>query len=67
MPQLAGRAGVTQAAISNYERGTREPNVTGAMSLARALLVTLDELLSQVGELYETDVGRQLGTPDPVD
>jgi transcriptional regulator with XRE-family HTH domain len=45
--QLAERAGVAQAAISRIERGeTREPGVLIMAGIARALELTIDELVA---------------------
>jgi transcriptional regulator with XRE-family HTH domain len=52
--QLAERAGVTQEAVSNYERGVREPRLLTALLLARALGVGVGELL----EAAEKHQGR---------
>lgn len=43
--QLAARAGVAQADISEWELGKRMPNVLNSRALARALDVSLDELV----------------------
>jgi transcriptional regulator with XRE-family HTH domain len=46
--QVAERVGVAQAAISRIERGeTHEPGVLIMAGIARALEITLDELVAQ--------------------
>jgi transcriptional regulator with XRE-family HTH domain len=42
---LAERSGVDRSAISNYERGRREPNLRTIVKLARALEVEPASLL----------------------
>lgn len=44
--QLAERAGVSQGSITAYETGQTEPLVSVAAALARALGVTVEQLLS---------------------
>ena len=41
---LADRLGVTQSAVSSWERGKKQPNLTKLPDLARALGCTVDEL-----------------------
>ena len=43
--ELAERVGVTQAAISHWERGSRQPRVDMAVKIAKELNCTVDELL----------------------
>ena len=43
--ELAIRANATQQAISNYETGYRLPNIHTLKRIAKALNVTVDELL----------------------
>ena len=43
--ELAERSGLSQNAISNYERGDREPGSTALAALARALECSADYLL----------------------
>lgn len=45
MKQVAIKANVSEAAISLYERGLREPGLTVANRIAAALGVTIDELI----------------------
>lgn len=42
---LARRSGVDRSAISNYERGMREPNLRTIVKLARALDISPSSLL----------------------
>lgn len=42
--ELAGRAGVSQAAVARMEAGERGPLLTTAWRVGRALGVSLDEL-----------------------
>jgi transcriptional regulator with XRE-family HTH domain len=46
--KLAAEAGVSFASIYAYENGKREPKITQAMAVARALGVGLDELVRGV-------------------
>ena len=43
--ELASMVGISQARYSQYERGTREPNLEMLRKLANALGVTIDELV----------------------
>lgn len=47
LPQwiVADRAGITQAALSNYETGKRDPSLTTFVRLASALKAPLGDLL----------------------
>lgn len=47
MKQLASTVGVTEAAISHYETGRREPDHDMLLSIANALGVTVDYLLGR--------------------
>jgi len=42
---LAALAGISSAALSQYEKGKREPNLLVITNLARALNTTIDALL----------------------
>lgn len=44
--RLAARLGVTRQAVSKWENDVAYPDITLLPSLARALRVTIDELLS---------------------
>ena len=48
--EVAKATGITQASMSNYERGVREPTLTGALELAMTLGVTLQQLTSNADE-----------------
>ena len=43
--ELAGRIGVAQGTIGNWETGTREPKLSQLEDIARALKTTLAELI----------------------
>lgn len=43
--ELANRVGLKQTTISQYENGTRRPNLSVAKKLADALGTTLDEFV----------------------
>ena len=43
---VAARAGLTQAAISNYESGKRTPTLMAVLKLADAYGVPLDDILN---------------------
>lgn len=43
--ELAERAGVAQTVLSQYERGVRNPSAYVLARLAKALDVTMDELM----------------------
>ncbi len=43
---LAARAGVQQKSLHNWEHGNSLPKIDGAAKLARALGVSLDELVA---------------------
>ena len=47
--QVADKAGISEAAISLYERGLRKPTILTAYKLAEALGVTVDELIRKAG------------------
>lgn len=46
--KLAAEAGISFASVYAYENGKREPKITQVMNVARALGVTLDQLLDGV-------------------
>lgn len=48
--QLAEASGLTEAAISRYINGTRNPKTVSVSAIARALGVTSDELLGTVAD-----------------
>lgn len=43
--QLAERLNLSQACVSQYEKGTREPNLKTLRAIATILGVTIDELV----------------------
>ena len=43
---LARAAGITQAALSNYENGKREPSLSVSLALSAALDITLGDLIA---------------------
>jgi putative transcriptional regulator len=45
--QLAERAGLSQKAISHWEVGEREPGMLAAAALAKALELTVEDLLQE--------------------
>lgn len=52
--ELAKRAGVTEAAISRYVKGAREPRAITVAALAKGLGVTVNDLVgAEVGPLDE--------------
>ncbi len=46
--ELARRCGVTQAAISKYEDGKREPSLAMLKKIASVLGVSVDELIRDI-------------------
>lgn len=46
--ELARRCGVTQAAISKYEDGKREPSLAMLKKIAAVLGVSVDELIKDI-------------------
>lgn len=42
---LAGKLGVTESTVCNYEKGKREPDIETLKKLAAALGCTIDELV----------------------
>lgn len=48
--QLSKRSGVSQSFISAMLAGDKQPTITVAKKLARALDVTLDELVGEVND-----------------
>lgn len=51
MKQLANIVGVTEAAISHYETGRREPDNDMLLRIANALGVTVDYLIGRENQL----------------
>ena len=45
--ELASRLGIKRQRLSNYEIGSREPNIETLKALAKALECTVDELLAE--------------------
>lgn len=54
--QLANAVGVSTPAVSKWETGTSYPDITLLSPIARALNITVDELLSYQNELSADDV-----------
>jgi DNA-binding XRE family transcriptional regulator len=65
--ELAHVAGLSRHAVQQYERGKREPKISVGIQLARAVGLTLDDLVSQSSwdppEPGRT--GRWVHEPDP--
>jgi transcriptional regulator with XRE-family HTH domain len=61
--ELAGMTKVSNAYLSQIERGLHQPSVRVLKSLAAALNVSAETLLSQAG-LIEEDVARAGGTTE---
>lgn len=65
---LAQRAGVTEAAVSRYIKGIREPRAITVGALARTLGVTTNDLLgtqsSDLDEAYEMVARNAKDLPD---
>jgi transcriptional regulator with XRE-family HTH domain len=57
---LAGRTKVSNAYLSQIERGLHEPSISVLSAIARALGVSLEELLARAGVLGPTADGRAL-------
>src|SRR4051812_50032066 len=55
---LAERAKVSNAYLSQVERGLHEPSISVLGAIARALDVSLEALLTQAGMLGGGDAGR---------
>jgi len=53
--ELAKRAGLTCAAICQYEAGSREPNFSALVKLAKALHVSTDFLLGIAEEAFSNN------------
>jgi putative transcriptional regulator len=47
LKQVAQKAKVSESAMSLYERGKRNPNLVTAYRIAKALGVTVDELIGK--------------------
>jgi transcriptional regulator with XRE-family HTH domain len=56
--ELAERVGIPIDSIQNWEQGRTRPRIEALGKLARALGVTLDELLQESGEPAEPDQKR---------
>ena len=65
MKQLASIVGVTEAAISHYETGRREPDNDMLLSIANALGVTVDYLIAH--EESSAPVQAQEKAPSTID
>ena len=70
--ELAGMAGVTEAAMSRYLAGERQPRADKIANMATALHTTSDELLGRQDSLSDLDKAIRLvarnvdGIPDSV-
>lgn len=51
--ELGRKVGLTQKAITSYERGTREPNLDTLMALVKALGTSLEGLIGEKGQKSE--------------
>ena len=58
--QLADQAGVSNPYLSQIERGLHEPSVRVLRSIARALNVSAETLLSQAGLLENEEAGAHV-------
>ena len=57
-PELAELFGSTQSAISNYESGTREPDISLLMRFAEYFDVTVDYLVGSTDLPFRIDSGK---------
>ena len=57
-PELAEQFGSTQSAISNYESGTREPDISLLMKFADFFDVTIDYLVGRTDLPYRVGSGN---------
>jgi transcriptional regulator with XRE-family HTH domain len=55
---LAERAGLSQRNVANWELGLREPILSGAVAVAKALGVTVEALLEEPESITEPKRGR---------
>lgn len=46
--QVAEKIGIAESAYQRYERGVREPSISMALRLAKALNATVEELYSSL-------------------
>lgn len=58
--ELAAKLSVSIQAISNIENGAMLPSADAMKSLARAIGVTIDELICKMTETYEGDLRFRL-------
>jgi transcriptional regulator with XRE-family HTH domain len=58
--ELAGMAGVTEAAMSRYLSGDRQPRADVVANMATALHTTSEALLGRTGEMSELDKAIRL-------
>ncbi len=63
---LSGRAGVSNAYLSQVERGLHEPSISVLSAVAQALGVPLGALLEESGVLDEPPHERVAGTEDAI-
>lgn len=52
---LAAASGVNQSTLSQYESGVRKPSLENAKRLAKALHITLDELVTHLSSPKEEE------------
>ena len=54
---VAAKIGVTPQAVSNYEKGIREPNLMTLRKLAETYEVTVDELVKAITDDENDHIG----------
>lgn len=59
---LARRAGITEAAVSRYVKGLRQPRATTARHIATALDVSVASLLATTGDTPESLLAEAVST-----
>lgn len=64
--QLASLLGVTKAAITRWESGSREPNFTRLVELCDALDVTCDFMLGRAETPPPESEGARVATEEPI-
>lgn len=52
-PELAKKAGVSKAVISQWENGLREPGMISLLLLADCFEISLDELVGRDGQIIK--------------
>ena len=63
--KLAGESGISFGSVYAYENGKREPKVTQALAVARALGVSLDDLMAGIDEPSPPSAASVASTPGP--